>query len=72
MSTQSSPLSMKEFVLKYMVFIEELQYQEDEQRKYDIELSDDFECNGRACGNMGCCLGWTECEVENVRLFDTY
>lgn len=72
MSTQSSPLSMKEFVLKYMVFIEELQYQEEEQCEDVWELSDDFECNGRVCGNRACCLEWTECEVENVRLFDMY
>lgn len=72
MSTQSSPLSMKEFVLKYMVFIKELQYQEEEQREDIWELPNDFECNGRACGNMSCGLGWSECEVENVRLFDMY
>ena len=34
------------------------------------ELPDDFECSGRACGNMSCCLGWSECEVENTRFFD--
>lgn len=36
----------------------------------DYELPDDFECNGRACGDIFCCLGWSECEVENTRLFD--
>jgi len=34
------------------------------------ELPDDFECDGRACGNMSCCRGWYECEVENTRFFD--
>lgn len=38
----------------------------------DYELPDDFECNGRACGNMSCRLGLSECEVENTRFFDIY
>ena len=38
----------------------------------DYDLPDDFECNGRACGNMSCCLGWSECGVEYTRIYDNY
>ena len=38
----------------------------------DYELPDDFECNGRACGNMSCRLGLSECEVENTRFDNDY
>ena len=36
----------------------------------DYYQDDEFICGGRACGNLSCGFEWSECEVENVRLFD--
>ena len=34
---------------------------------YEDEIYDDYQCNGRCCGNRMCGLGYDECGTENYR-----
>jgi hypothetical protein len=34
---------------------------------YEDEIYDDYQCNGRCCGNKVCGLGYDECATEEYR-----